>query len=62
MAKIKKIWIKIRVTLKEYWRVLKLTKKPTWDEFKVIVKISSIGIGIIGSIGFMIAIIKQLFF
>ena len=35
-------------------RVLKVTKKPSKEEFKVIVKVSGIGIGIIGAIGFAI--------
>tara|TARA_Y100000310_G_C20662106_1_gene805341 strand:+ start:1413 stop:1607 length:195 start_codon:yes stop_codon:yes gene_type:complete len=35
-------------------RVLKITKKPSKEEFKVIVKVSGIGIAIIGAIGFAI--------
>ncbi len=37
-------------------RVLKVTKKPSKEEFKVIVKVSGIGIAIIGAIGFAIHI------
>ncbi len=37
-------------------RVLRVTKKPSKEEFKVIVKVSGIGIAIIGAIGFAIHI------
>ena len=52
--------VRMRHALKEYWRVLRLTKKPSGDEFKTIVKISSLGIAIIGMIGFLISIMKQM--
>jgi protein transport protein SEC61 subunit gamma-like protein len=38
----------------EYIRVLKLARKPSREEFKMIAKISMAGIGIIGTIGFII--------
>jgi protein transport protein SEC61 subunit gamma-like protein len=53
---------KIRSFLKECWRVLRITKKPTTDEFKTIVKVSGLGMAVIGLIGFVISIIKQLLF
>ena len=43
-------------------RVIRVTKKPSNLEFKTIVKASGLGIIIIGLIGFMIHMIKQLFF
>jgi len=43
-------------------RVFRVTKKPSNLEFKTIVKASGLGIIIIGLIGFMIQMIKQLFF
>jgi len=43
-------------------RVFRVTKKPSNLEFKTIVKASGLGIIIIGLIGFMIHMIKQLFF
>ncbi|RLE41451.1 protein translocase SEC61 complex subunit gamma [Candidatus Woesearchaeota archaeon] len=50
--------------LKRFWhecrRVLKVTRKPTKEEFKLIVKVSGVGILIIGAIGFIIQMIKQL--
>ncbi|MEM4336530.1 MAG: protein translocase SEC61 complex subunit gamma [Candidatus Woesearchaeota archaeon] len=39
--------------------VLRVTKKPTKQELMTIVKVSGIGILIIGFIGFIIQIIKQ---
>lgn len=48
--------------LKTYWvecvRVLRVTKKPTAEEFKTIVKISGLGILLIGLIGFIIQMLK----
>ncbi len=41
-------------------RVLKVTKKPGGDEFKQIVKISGLGIILIGVVGFLVHIAKQL--
>ena len=43
-------------------RVFRVTKKPSNLEFKTIVKASGLGIIVIGLIGFMIHMIKQLFF
>ena len=47
---------------KECLRVLRVTKKPTMEEFKTIVKVSGLGIIIIGMIGFFIQMIKQILF
>ncbi|MBI2147705.1 protein translocase SEC61 complex subunit gamma [Candidatus Woesearchaeota archaeon] len=50
--------------LKEYLtecaRVLKVTKKPGAEEYKTIVKVSGLGIAIIGLIGFILQMGKQL--
>ena len=43
-------------------RVFRVTKKPSNLEFKTIVKASGLGIIVIGLIGFIIHMIKQLFF
>ncbi|HLC49923.1 MAG: protein translocase SEC61 complex subunit gamma [Nanoarchaeota archaeon] len=43
-------------------RVLKITKKPNAYEFKTIVKVSGLGILVIGLIGFLIQMVKLLFF
>ncbi len=52
-------WIKTNGFIKECKRVLRVTKKPTSEEFKTIVKVSGLGIIIIGMIGFLILLIKQ---
>lgn len=46
--------------MKECVRVFKITKKPSNTEFKIIVKVSSIGMLIIGLIGFIINMIYQI--
>lgn len=43
-------------------RVLRVTKKPTNPEFKQIVKVSGLGILLIGLIGFLIQTIRTMFF
>lgn len=50
--------------LKRFWteckRVLRVTKKPDKQEFKLIVKISGVGMAIIGVIGFLIHFLKEI--
>jgi len=41
-------------------RVLRITRKPTGEEFKTIVKISALGIAVIGLLGFALQVMKQL--
>ncbi len=53
---------KFKEFITECRRVLKVTKKPSRDEFKTIVKISGVGILIIGLIGFLIHLAKELMF
>lgn len=43
-------------------RVLRITKKPSKEEFKTIVKVSGLGLVVIGALGFLITLIKQLLF
>ncbi len=57
---LKEQFIKFKTFLTECKRVFKVTKKPSMTEFKTIVKISGIGIAIIGFLGFMIQIIWRL--
>ena len=55
-------WIRFKSFINECIRVLKVTRKPSKDEFKTIVKVSGLGMIIIGLIGFVITMIKQLLF
>ena len=51
---------KIRSFINKCRIVLRVTKKPTKQEFTTIVKVSGLGILIIGFIGFAIQMIRQL--
>ena len=42
-------------------RVWKILKKPTKEEWQQVAKVSAVGIGIIGVIGFIISIIMKQF-
>ena len=42
-------------------RVFQVTKKPNKEEFTIIVKVSAIGILLIGLVGFVIQVAWQLF-
>tara|TARA_Y100000034_G_scaffold106869_1_gene135891 strand:- start:1069 stop:1248 length:180 start_codon:yes stop_codon:yes gene_type:complete len=46
----------------ECLRVLRVTRKPGSFEYKTIVKVSGLGMAIIGLIGFFVSMIKQVFF
>jgi protein transport protein SEC61 subunit gamma and related proteins len=43
-------------------RVVRVTRKPTKEEYKTIVKASALGMAIIGGLGFVIHLLKQLIF
>ena len=60
IPKPKEIPLLLKLKLKEYRRVLKITKKPSTEEYKSIVKVTGLGIAIIGIIGFSIYMIVQL--
>ena len=53
---------KLRDFITECKRVVRVTKKPNREEYKTIVKISGIGMGIIGLLGFLVHFIKELIF
>lgn len=53
-------WINIKSFIRECIRVLQITKKPTKEEYKTIVKITGLGIIIIGALGFIISIMGSL--
>jgi protein transport protein SEC61 subunit gamma-like protein len=48
--------------LKETARVLRITKKPNKEEYLTVVKVTGLGISVIGAIGFVIFLLKQLLF
>ena len=60
--RIKEMIVKFKSFIVECKRVLKVTKKPSNAEFKTIVKVSGLGILVIGMIGFVIQMIKQVLF
>ncbi|MBT3835679.1 protein translocase SEC61 complex subunit gamma [Candidatus Woesearchaeota archaeon] len=53
---------KVKRFIKEVQRVLRITKKPNKTEFASIVKVTGLGLIIIGSIGFLIFVLKQVLF
>ena len=55
-------WVKFRSFVTECIRVLKVTRKPSKEEFKAILKASGLGMAIIGLMGFLITMAKQLIF
>lgn len=56
----KTIFKRIKNFFIESRRVFRITKKPTMEEFKIIVKVSGLGILLIGLIGFIINMIWQI--
>jgi protein transport protein SEC61 subunit gamma and related proteins len=53
---------KLKEFITECKRVLLVTKKPAMDELKAIVKVTGIGILLIGFVGFVITMLYQLMF
>ena len=53
---------KVKKFIKESLRVLHITKKPGKEEYLSIVKVSGLGIGLLGALGFIIFLIDQLIF
>ncbi|MBR9702474.1 protein translocase SEC61 complex subunit gamma [Candidatus Woesearchaeota archaeon] len=53
---------KARSFLTQCIRVFKITRKPSKEEYQMIVKMSGIGIAIIGIMGFLITYLKELLF
>ena len=50
---------KLKSFLPQCVRVWKLLRKPSGDEFKTVAKVSALGLGLIGVLGFLIAIIMN---
>ena len=53
---------KVKRFIKETIRVLRITKKPDREEYKTLLKVTSLGTAIIGALGFIIFLLKQLLF
>lgn len=53
---------KIKEFIAECKRVLRVTKKPDKQEFQTIVKVSALGMAVIGVLGFLIHLVKEWFF
>ena len=47
--------------LKPYKRILTIAKKPGFYEFKTILKVTSLGMVLIGALGFFIRLVANLF-
>jgi protein transport protein SEC61 subunit gamma-like protein len=52
-------WSQLKEFIRECKRVFSITKKPNREEFKTIVKIAGIGIGLIGLIGFLVQLLRE---
>ena len=53
---------RLKAFIMECKRVLRVTKKPDKQEYLTIVKISAIGMAIIGVVGFLVHFVKELLF
>ena len=53
-------WAQFKEFLVECKRVLRITKKPTRDEFQTIMKVSGLGMLVMGVIGFLVGLIREL--
>lgn len=59
VSKTKKFSMHLSSQLQQYKRVWRLLKRPTMQEFKMIAKVSIIGLLAIGAIGFIISLIMN---
>ncbi|MBS3123148.1 protein translocase SEC61 complex subunit gamma [Candidatus Woesearchaeota archaeon] len=53
---------RIKRLFKECARVLRITKKPSKVDYMNTLKVTSLGIGLIGALGFIIFLLRQLLF
>lgn len=55
----------LKKKIKKFWgqckRVLRVTKKPDSQEYKLIAKVSAVGILAIGFMGFLLFVVERLF-
>jgi protein transport protein SEC61 subunit gamma and related proteins len=57
-----KLSAKLKRFAKEAVRVLRITKKPNKEEFLMVTKVTALGCALIGAIGFVVFLLKQLLF
>ncbi|MBD3311838.1 protein translocase SEC61 complex subunit gamma [archaeon] len=50
---------KLKRKLKQYRRVISISRKPNRDEFISTLKISGLGVVLIGAVGFLIQLVYQ---
>ncbi len=55
-------WMKTKRFYKQTIRVLRITRKPGKEEYLTVVKVTGLGMAVIGLMGFVIFMIKQLIF
>ena len=53
-------WVQLKEFLVECRRVIRITKKPTREEFQTIMKVAGLGMLLMGVLGFLISLIKEL--
>lgn len=53
---------RFKAFVQECKRVIKITRKPSMLEFKTIVKVTALGMALIGFVGFVIIMTKQYLF
>ena len=53
---------RVKKFIKEALRVIHITKKPTPEEYKSLLKVTAIGVAILGVLGFVVFLVKQLLF
>jgi protein translocase SEC61 complex gamma subunit len=56
---VKKISRKISAQYQKYLRVWRLLKKPSVEEYKMISKVTAVGLLVLGAIGFAISILME---
>jgi len=60
MNKLQQFLVKAKSFITEAVRVIKVTKKPSMQNFKMIVKVSALGMLVIGVVGFIISVFGAL--
>jgi protein translocase SEC61 complex gamma subunit len=59
ISKMKKFRLWADSNFQQYKRVWRLLKRPTMQEFKIISKVSALGLLIIGAVGFLFSLVVK---